>query len=67
MTSELVEAEFRITIELGPDKGLQVCSQMPDKPVTVGPERIGQRIGRLEASEIARLNLALAFVMGLGD
>jgi mRNA interferase MazF len=40
---------------------------MPEKPVTVRRERIGQRIGRLEASEIARLNLALAFVMGLGD
>jgi mRNA interferase MazF len=68
MTSELVEAEFRITIEPGPDTGLQVRSQvMADKPVTVRRERIGQRIGRLEASDIARLSAALAFVMGLAD
>jgi len=40
---------------------------MADKPVTVRRERIGQRIGRLGAAEIARLNVALAFVMGLAD
>jgi mRNA interferase MazF len=68
MTSELAEADFRITIEPGPDTGLQVRSQvMADKPVTIRRERVGQRIGRLEAPDIARLNVALAFVMGLAD
>lgn len=68
MTSELVEADFRITIEPGPDTGLQVRSQvMADKPVTVRRERIGQRIGRVGAVEMTRLNVALAFVMGLAD
>ena len=68
MTSELVDADFRITIEAGPETGRRARSQvMADKPVTVRRERIGQRIGRLEAADIARLNVVLAFVMGLAD
>jgi mRNA interferase MazF len=38
---------------------------MADKPVTVRRERIGRRIGHLDAQDIARLNVALAFVIGL--
>jgi mRNA interferase MazF len=68
MTSELAEADFRITIEPGPETGLRVRSQvMADKPVTICRERIGQRIGQLGAPDIARLNVALALVMGLAD
>jgi mRNA interferase MazF len=68
MTSELAEADFRITIEPGSETGLRVRSQvMADKPVTVRRERIGERIGRLGAADLARLNVALAFVMGLAD
>jgi mRNA interferase MazF len=68
ITSELVEADFRITIEPGPETGLRVRSQvMADKPVTIRRERIGQQIGRLGAEDIARLNIAVAFVMGLAD
>jgi mRNA interferase MazF len=68
MTSELAEADFRITIEPGPETGLRVRSQvMADKPVAIRRERIGQRIGQLEAADIARLNVALALVMGLAD
>jgi len=68
MTSELVEADFRITIEPGLQTGLRVRSQvMADKPVKVRRERIGQRIGRLGAVDMTRLNVALAFVMGLAD
>jgi mRNA interferase MazF len=68
MTSELAEADFRITIEAGPETGLRVRSQvMADKPVTIRRERIGQRIGQLGAGDMARLNVALAFVMGLAD
>jgi mRNA interferase MazF len=48
MTSELAEADFRITIEPGPETGLRVRSQvMADKTVTIRRERIGQRVGRL--------------------
>ena len=68
MTSELAEADFRVTIEPGPETGLRARSQvMADKPVTIRRERIGQRIGCLGASDMARLNVALAFVMGLAD
>ncbi len=68
MTSELAEADFRITIEPGPETGLRVRSQvMADKPITVRRERIAQRIGQRGAADMARLNVALAFVMGLAD
>jgi mRNA interferase MazF len=68
MTSAIVEADFRITIEPGAETGLRVRSQvMADKPVTIRRERIGQRIGRLGPTDMARLNVALAFVMGLAD
>ena len=68
MTSELAEADFRITIEPGAETGLRLRSQiMADKPVTIRRERIGQRIGHLATTDMARLNVALALVMGLAD
>lgn len=69
MTSELVDApDFRITIDPSGTNGLRVRSQvMADKPVTVRRRRIGQTIGRLSAGDVGRLNVALAFVMGLAD
>ena len=68
LTSELAEADFRVTIAPEPGTGLLVRSQvMADKPVAIRRERIGQRIGRLAAADIARLNVALALVMGLAD
>ena len=68
MTSELVEADLRITVEPGPETGLWVQSQvMADKPVTIRRDRIGQRIGQLGAADMGRLSVALAFVMGLAD
>jgi mRNA interferase MazF len=69
MTSVLVDAaDFRVTIEPTSENGLRTASQvMADKPVTVRRERVGRQIGRLGADDIARLNTALAFVMGLAD
>jgi len=68
MTSDLVDADFRVTIEPGEETGLRARSQvMADKPVTIRRERVGRRIGRLAASDMARLNVALSFVMGLAD
>jgi len=69
MTSELAPApDFRVMVEPSEDNGLRVPSQiMADKPVTVRRERVGQVVGRLGVEDIARLNVALAFVMGLGD
>jgi len=69
MTSEVVDApDFRVTIDPSEENGLQVRSQvMADKPATVRRQRIGQFIGRLGDGDIGRLNVALAFVMGLAD
>jgi mRNA interferase MazF len=69
MTSDIVEApDFRVTIEPNAENGLHARSQvMADKPVTIRRERIGRRIGRLGIADLARLNVALAFVMGLAD
>jgi len=69
MTSDLSDApDFRVTIEPTDKNGLRVRSQvMADKPVTIRRERIGRRIGHLDDKDIARLNIALAFVMGLAD
>ena len=69
MTSEIVDApDFRVTIDPNEENGLRVRSQvMADKPLTVRRERIGHRVGRLRDGDIGRLNIALAFVMGLAD
>jgi mRNA interferase MazF len=49
-------------------RGLRVRSQvMADKPVTVRRERIGRKVGRLGDKDVTRLNIALAFIMGLAD
>jgi mRNA interferase MazF len=69
MTSELSTApEFRVTVEPTAANGLRARSQvMADKPVTIRRERVGRVIGRLDDDDIVRLDVALAFVMGLAD
>ena len=69
MTYDLVVApDFRVTIEPSPETGLRARSRViADKPVTIRRERIGRQIGRLGAADMAQLNVALAFVMGLAD
>jgi mRNA interferase MazF len=69
MTSEIAEApDFRVTVAPSARNGLRAASQiMADKPVTVRRERIGRRIGRLDEKDLARVNVALAFVLGLAD
>lgn len=67
LTSDMTEApHFRIAIEPTVENGLRARSQvMADKPLTVRRARIGKLIGNLSAADRARLNVALAFVMGL--
>jgi mRNA interferase MazF len=69
LTSELADAsDFRITIEPTPQNGLRLKLQvMADKPFTIRRERIGRKIGRLDNQDMARLGIALAFVLGLAD
>ena len=68
-TSDCSDApDFRVTIDSSERNGLRVKSQvMADKPVTIRRERIGRHIGHLDGKDVARLNIALAFVMGLAD
>ena len=40
---------------------------MADKPVAIRRERVGRAIGRPGAEDLARVNIALAFAMGLAD
>ena len=69
MTSDLSEAaDFRVTVQPTAANGLRAPSQvMADKPVTIRRERIGRTVGRLNEQDMGRLNIALAFVMGLAD
>ena len=69
MTSEGDDAEdFRVAVEPSTRNGLRTRSQlMADKPVTIRRTRIGRKIGHFDDGDIARLNVALAFVMGLAD
>jgi mRNA interferase MazF len=69
MTSDGDEApDFRVVVEPNEQNGLRTRSHvMADKPVTLRRERIGKKIGQLDERDIARLNIALAFVMGLAD
>ena len=69
MTSDVAEApDFRVTIEPTENNGLRTRSQiMADKPVTIRRERVGRKIGSLDDKDVARLNVALAFVMGMAD
>lgn len=69
MTSDCGDApDFRVTIDPSESNGLRVKSQvMADKPVTIRRERIGRHVGHLDDKDLARVNIALAFVMGLAD
>jgi mRNA interferase MazF len=69
MTPDIQTAcDFRTQVIPSEINGLRTMSTvMADKPVTVRRERIGVIIGRLGADDMRRLNVALAFVMGLAD
>jgi mRNA interferase MazF len=69
MTSNIETSKhFRVLVEPTAENGLRIQSQiMADKPAAVRCDRIGRRIGRLAAADVARLNVALTFVMGLAD
>lgn len=61
-------AYFRVTVEPSIDNGLRLRSDiMADKPIAVTRRHIGAIIGRLSEPDIIRLNIALAFALGLSD
>ena len=67
LTSVVADAShLRVDVAPSASNGLRIASQiMADKPLAVRRERVGKRIGLLTAAEMAKLNVALAFVMGL--
>ena len=66
-TTDTAEAPlFRLAIEPDGRNGLRATSRlMVDKITTVSRRRIGERIGRLSAAEMVRLNRAIAVFLGL--
>jgi mRNA interferase MazF len=69
ITSTINElADFRVAIEPSVENGLRARSDiMADKPITVRRHRVGAVIGNLSSEDIQRLNVALAFALGLSD
>lgn len=66
-TTDSTEAPlFRLAIEPDDRNGLRATSRlMVDKITTVSRRRVGERIGRLSAPELLRLNRAIAVFLGL--
>lgn len=66
-TTDSTEAPlFRLAIEPDDRNGLRATSRlMVDKITTVSRLRVGERIGRLPAPELVRLNRAIAVFLGL--
>jgi mRNA interferase MazF len=57
---------FRLLISHDERNGLRAPSRlMVDKLVTVPKHRLGERIGRLDAEDVIRLNRALVVFLGL--
>jgi mRNA interferase MazF len=57
---------FRIRVEPTDENGLREPSAlMVDKLTTVPKEKLGTRIGRLEAKDIVRMNQAILVFLGL--
>lgn len=57
---------FRLPVKASEGNGLRVESRlMVDKLTTVSKDRIGQRIGRLDDTDVQRLNRAIMVFFGL--
>jgi mRNA interferase MazF len=67
MTSEIERVStFRLAIVPSDENGLRLPSQvMADKPVSIVRERVGRVIGRLSSADMGKVDVALAFVLGL--
>ena len=57
---------FRVHVEVSAENGLRESSAlMVDKITTVPRDKLGTRIGRLEAGDIVRMNQAILVFLGL--
>ena len=67
-TTDIGEAEFRTPIEPDADNGLRRRSwAMADKITTMPRERLGKQLGRLSATDTARLSRAIFVFLGLAS
>jgi mRNA interferase MazF len=65
-TDETDAPLFRLLMEPSETNGLRESSRlMVDKVVTVGRDKLGRQIGRLDDEDIARLDRALMVFLGL--
>ena len=66
-TTDPTEAPlFRIRVEPSDENGLRESSAlMVDKVTTIPRDKLGARIGRLEASDVLRMNQAILVFLGL--
>ena len=69
LTTDIVDAPlFRISVAPTSGNGLREHSQiMIDKLVALRRDRLGDRIGALDAATMLRVNRSLALMLGLGD
>ena len=59
---------FRLPVEPSGRNGLRTPSRlMVDKITTVGREKLGTRLGRLDDQDIIRLNQAILVFLGVAD
>ena len=67
VTSELRDAPiFRITVDPTPENGLRRVSQVQvDNVLTVGRQRVGDTIGRLDDATMLKVNRSLAVFIGI--
>jgi mRNA interferase MazF len=66
-TSSILDyQDARVTVLSSVDNGLEVTSQiMADKVMAIHRSKLGQRIGKLDSETMDRLDIALAFVVGI--
>jgi len=65
-TGETEAPLFRLPVEPSPSNGLRAeCRMMVDKITTVPIAKLGSRIGRLDDTDILRLNRAMLVFLGL--
>jgi mRNA interferase MazF len=65
-TNETDAPLFRVVVQPNERNGLRATSRlMVDKVATVRKAKLGTRIGRLDAADVARLNRALIVFLGL--
>lgn len=68
MTSDLKDAQFRITLEPSAETGLQKVSQvMTDKLFTLPKTKIGKIFGRVPAEKMKEIEQGILLILGFSN